>query len=85
MQGLKNLAIDMDYPNRQYIWEEREKKQNTVKRLERGLIGPMRSLQDMRLLVLKVRFEGLDSEAVHWLELPFVEAYPDVKEGDMGA
>jgi hypothetical protein len=77
MEGLRELVIDMDYPNRKYIWDEKEWKQNTVAKLEHCLIEPMRALHDMDLLVFKVRFEHFKDEAVHWLDMPFVEVYPD--------
>jgi hypothetical protein len=82
MEGLKELVIDMDYPARKYIWDKKEWRQNTVVRLERCLIEPMRALHDMELLVFKVRFEHFNNEAVHWLDLPFVEVYPAVGEED---
>jgi hypothetical protein len=80
MKELRVLVIDMDYPNRKYVWDPKDSRQRTVVGLERCLVEPMMALQGMGLRVLKVRFERFNNEAVHWLDLPFVELYPSIGE-----
>lgn len=81
MEGLRELRIDMDYPSRAGLWERKE---SSFERLEMAVLGPLKAVERERLSVFRVRFEHFQSEAKHWLELPFVEIYGDEEGGERG-